>query len=131
MLTHIKLSPANVTVRDLQRLFGDDHVHVALIVANGRLLSVIARTDLTDRHSGPAVALGRLKSRVVAPDADLDQMWRAMLGSGRRRLAVVAADGTLRGLLCLKRDGTGFCSDPDVRAREAARRQAASPPDKS
>ena len=41
----------------------------------------------------------------------------AMTAAGRRRAAVISADGRLLGLLCLKVSRAGFCSDQDVRAR--------------
>jgi hypothetical protein len=40
-----------------------------------------------------------------------------MLAAGLRRLAVVDGQGSLLGLLCLKRHLGGFCSDADVAAR--------------
>ena len=47
--------------------------------------------------------------------------------SRRRRLAVVDEDGSLAGLLCLRRDGRGFCTDEGIRARVAARTSRAEP----
>jgi hypothetical protein len=40
---------------------------------------------------------------------------------GRRRLAVTDEAGRLLGLLCLKKDGTGYCSDDGIRERAAER----------
>ena len=51
-----------------------------------------------------------------------------LIERGLRRLAVVDRDGTLLGLMCLKRTRTGFCSDEDVASRAQSRamsRQAA------
>ncbi|MHA3701616.1 CBS domain-containing protein [Jatrophihabitans sp. YIM 134969] len=122
MVTHVKVSPPDVTVRELRALFADDHVHVAVIARRGVLLAVVDRTDLERRpDNARAVAFGALASRTVGPGADADETRRALLGSGRRRLAVVAEDGRLLGLLCLKRSRRGFCSDRDVSARSAER----------
>jgi hypothetical protein len=44
-----------------------------------------------------------------------------------RRLAVVGDRGELRGLLCLKAHGRGFCADADVGRRPRAHRLARSP----
>ena len=54
---------------------------------------------------------------MIGPDVELEQAWQRMLDADRRRLAVVGPDGTLRGLLCLKRTRRGFCSNRDVRSR--------------
>ena len=44
-----------------------------------------------------------------------------MSATSSRRLAVVDDDHRLLGLLCLKRSGSGFCSDDDVISRRRAR----------
>jgi CBS domain-containing protein len=121
MITDVKLSSARTTVRELRELFADDHMHAAVIVENGVLLTVVVRSDLAGNRDDDAAAarLGSLRGRVVAAGTDLDQARRYLLSSGGRRLAVVAPDGRFRGLLCLKRSRRGFCSDRDVRARES------------
>jgi len=122
MLTIATLSDTSTTVGDIRALFEDDHIHAAVIIADGVLITVIERTDLEAHHRDHDVAadLGTLHGRVAAPDTPLEQARLGMVRAGRRRLAVVEADGTFRGLLCLKRTGTGFCSDQDVRAGSAA-----------
>jgi hypothetical protein len=40
-----------------------------------------------------------------------------LLGEGRRRLAVIDESGRLLGLLCLNREGTGYCSDDGILKR--------------
>ena len=61
--------------------------------------------------------LGRLTGRAAAAGADLRTVGASMRASRRRRVAVVDDAGRLVGLLCLKRDFSGFCSDADVLAR--------------
>jgi PadR family transcriptional regulator AphA len=68
-------------------------------------------------HDAAAAPLGRLAGRTVPAEANLAEVGRAMTAAGRRRAAVVSADGRLLGLLCLKASRAGFCSDQDVRAR--------------
>ncbi|GAB2478434.1 hypothetical protein [Jatrophihabitans fulvus] len=124
MITRVKRTPADATVGDVRRLFGNDHVHAATLVAGGVLVAVVDRDDVADPavpDSAPVRALGRLSGRVVGPDADLAATRVAMLAEGRRRLVVVAPDGRLLGLLCLKRTLRGFCADTDLAAREAER----------
>jgi predicted transcriptional regulator len=119
MLHAPKLSEPGSTVGDLRRLFLDDHVHAALIVADGGLVCVVYRADLhpvlPDRE--PAARVGDLGNRVVRGDEPLDVVKLQMISNGRRRLAVVDDADRLMGLLCLKRSLSGFCSDDDVRCR--------------
>jgi hypothetical protein len=124
---HPKICHEDITVGDVRQLFADDHVHAVLIMSAARLLTVIDRADLNPEgtDSAPAARLGRLSGRVIAPTEPADTALQQMIAASRRRLAVVGPDGTLRGLLCLKRSGTGFCSDENVRQRQRERLQRA------
>ena len=122
MLARPKVCEPQTTVGQARAFFADDHVHALLVVARGVLLAVVERADLEGvPDDAPAVDQGRLRGRVVGPDADLDATRAAMTS---RRLAVVDTRGALLGLLCLKRSGRGFCSAEDVAARERERRLA-------
>lgn len=104
----------------IRAFFEDDHVHVALIVAaDGRLLTTIERSDLAAATSRPApvAKLGTLIGRTAGPADPLGAVTEMLLREGRRRLAIVDGSGRLLGLLCLKRDGTGYCSDEGIRER--------------
>lgn len=116
MVRRPKLLPATATGRDVRDLFGDDHVHAALVVDGDRLLTVIEPHEVGASGDGPARAMGTLRGRTVAPDADLWETWVWMIGNRCRRLAVVE-DGRCVGLLCLKRTSRGFCCDAGVHAR--------------
>jgi CBS domain-containing protein len=126
MIKEPKTCLASATVGDVRRFFEDDHVHAALLVQGDLLVAVVERGDvqLPMSESENAAAAGRLKGRVVLPDACLADVFNAMQTTGRRRLAVIDRRGALMGLLCLKNSGRGFCSDADVRARETERRTA-------
>jgi CBS-domain-containing membrane protein len=109
------------TIRDF---FDDDHVHMALVVApDGRLITTIERQDLVGATVGASCAgeLGTLVGRTVAPSRAVAAAREKLSRERRRRLAVVDASGRLLGLLCLKRDGTGFCSDEGIRGRAEER----------
>ena len=120
MVRHPKLCHEDSTVGDVRQLFADDHVHAVLIMSGTRLLTVIDRADLGPEaaDSAPAARLGRLSGRVTTPTAPADTALQQMIAASRRRLAVLGPDGTLLGLLCLKRSGTGFCSDENVHQRQ-------------
>ena len=119
MVTDVKLHDARTTVREIRALFDDKHVHAAVIVADGRLLAVVDRSDLDTAADDNALAvhLGGRRRRIIEPGADLARVQQLMLTSGRRRLAVVDRAGKVHGLLCLKRTQAGFCSNRDVQAR--------------
>jgi CBS domain-containing protein len=125
MVTSPKVFGPGLSRSDLDRLFTDDHVHAALIIDDGRLVTVIERTDLEGtRPVTDLCSLGTLAGRVVAPGAPLAAVHARMRQEQRRRLAVIDESGRLLGLLCLNKSGTGFCSDADVRSREGAPDQA-------
>lgn len=120
MLTTPVRHPLSATVGEIRDFFRDDHVHAALIVsAAGYLEAVVERDDIAGCQALDAAAapLGRLAGRTVPTGASLAEVRRAMTATGRRRAAVTSADGRLLGLLCLKANRAGFCSEQDVRAR--------------
>lgn len=117
----------STTVGQARAFFDSDHVHMLLLTDSGRvgepLLGTIVRDDLRTAHGATAAALDHapLAGRTVREDATLEEVREALRSLGGRRLAVVDHSGRLSGLLCLKRDGTGFCSDDDVASRRADR----------
>src|SRR5690242_13174565 len=120
MLTAPVKHSSSATVGEIRDFFRDDHVHAALIVSPaGCLEAVVERDDIARCQALDAAAapLGRLAGRTVPAGADLAEVRRAMIATGRRRAAVTSADGRLLGLLCLKASRAGFCSEQDVRAR--------------
>ena len=120
MLTTPARHPLSATVGEIRDFFRDDHVHAALIVGpGGYLAAVVERDDIAECQAldTAAAPLGRLAGRTVPAGANLAEVRRAMIATGRRRAAVTSADGRLLGLLCLKASGAGFCSEQDVRAR--------------
>ena len=116
MLRRPKINPVTSTVADLRQLFADDHVHAALIVVDGILITLIDRADVqpTLLENTPAASLGTRSGRTVEPTAPLVQARQQLLTTDRRRLAVVDEQQRLLGLLCLRRGQVSFCSDRDV-----------------
>jgi predicted transcriptional regulator len=131
MVTFPKTHGMGAPLEDIRSVFEDDHVHMALIVADGRLITTIERSDLIEPFPGstPADQVGTLIERTISPDRPLDEVTAALKRSRRRRLAVVDDSGGLLGLLCLKRDDIGYCSDEGVRQRAANREPLSSPPE--
>jgi CBS domain-containing protein len=119
MIHEPKLCPPDITVAEVQSLFNDTHVHAALIVDGGQLISVVERADVSELAptAEHAARFGCLTDRTISATSSLDTIYRQMVGDGRRRLAVIGRENRLLGLLCLKASGTGYCSDRDVQAR--------------
>ena len=107
------------TVAQARDAFTDLHVHMLLLTHEGVLRGTLVRDDLvTAEDPGrPALEVATLVDRTVGAGQDLDATMGLMRQRGTRRLAVVDDDGSLVGLLCLKRTFDGFCSDADVQAR--------------
>jgi CBS domain-containing protein len=116
-----KTLPLQTTVAEAREAFADDHVHMLLLTASGRLLGTLVRRDLDAADDGRDLALVHavLEGRTIAPTYDAEDARRLLVARGERRRAVVDADGRLLGLLCLKSRLTGYCSDHDVAARAA------------
>ncbi len=121
MISCPKTHGVEATVDDIRALFEDEHVHMALIVAAGRrLVTTIERPDIPARSAArsPAAELGMLAGRTAGPAQALEAVTAGLLRERRRRLAVVDDCGRLLGLLCLKKDGSGYCSDDNIRQRQ-------------
>lgn len=117
-VTEPKTLPATATVAAARDALLDDHVHLVLLVADGELRGTVDRADLTGDPARGALEVARLEGRTVDAAEPVLAVHRAMVATGRRRLAVV--DGRrLVGLLCLRADGRGFCTDAGVAARAA------------
>src|SRR5689334_15746779 len=68
IVTSPKVFGPGLSRSDLDQLFADDHVHAALVIDDGRLVTVIQRTDLEDSlPDADPCSLGMLTGRVVAP----------------------------------------------------------------
>ncbi len=124
MLRHPKTLPADAPLAQARAALSNDHVHMVLLTEGTRLVGTLTRADLPQAEtSGAALRWSRLASRTVSPDAPTSVVQRQLVDRGIRRVAVVAVDGTLLGLMCLKRRRTGFCSDAEVAARSRAREE--------
>ena len=123
MMRHPRVLPSSATLAEVVTALESQHVHMVLLTEGPTLVGMIVRADLpaglpTGAHDNrSALALARLDGRTVTPDTPAVTIQRHLTEGGLRRLAVVDADGALLGLICLKRQQTGFCTDADVTAR--------------
>ena len=126
MVERPKTLPTEVTVSQATAAFAGGHVHMLLLTRDGKLVGTLVPEDLSTAPAGtcgsePALPLSRLRGRTVPPHVSAQDVERAMRQGGTRRLAVVATDGMLLGLMCLKSRGRGFCSDEDIASRSLGR----------
>jgi CBS-domain-containing membrane protein len=128
MVTRPKTHGIETTIDEIRAVFADDDVRIVLVVDDEeRLVTTVERSDVPAGAQGstPAAAVGTRAHRTVRPGDTLAHATAALFRQRRRRLAVIDDDGRLVGLLCLKRDASGYCSDADVQQRALARRRAA------
>ncbi|MEO7980259.1 MAG: CBS domain-containing protein [Sporichthyaceae bacterium] len=117
-LRHPKTLPAHASLTQARAALSNDHVHMVLLTEGRRLVGTLTRTDLPPPGTlAPALPWSTLAGRTVSPDTPTTVVHGLLIDQGVRRAAVVAADGSLLGLMCLKQRRTGFCSDADVEAR--------------
>jgi len=112
MVASPKTMPAQGTVADLRAMFANSHVVTALLVDGEEFAGLVHRDALSGDmpDDRPAAALARRDVPTIEPDAPLADAVRVLDAQGDRRLVVLDPDGrTLRGLLCLTRDRSGFC----------------------
>lgn len=117
MITGPKRLPADASVATARAELADEHLHLLLLVRDGVLLGTIGRGDVPADAGGGALTHASLEGRVVGPDEPMAEVHPRLVASGQRRLAVTDGAGRLLGLLCLKRDGSGYCTDAGVAAR--------------
>ncbi|HVW19353.1 MAG TPA: CBS domain-containing protein [Solirubrobacteraceae bacterium] len=113
MVAAPKTMPADATVADLRAAFANPHVLTALLVDGTAFAGAVERGALRDDlpDDRPARALARRDMPTIGPDAPLSEAIARLDADGGQRLVVVDRDGrTLRGLLCLTSDRSGFCS---------------------
>lgn len=118
MLRRPQTLAADVSVQEARADLDNEHVHMVLLIRGETLVGTLLRTDLPPQGTvGPAVLWSTLDERTVAPEETSASVRRTLVERGLRRAAVVDAEGTLLGLMCLKRHHRGFCSDADVASR--------------
>jgi predicted transcriptional regulator len=112
MVASPKTVPADGTVADLRAMFANSRVLTALLVDGQEFVGVVHRDALPDETSDrePARELARRDVTTIEPEAPLTDALAVLDQSAERRLVVLDRDGhTLRGLLCLTTDRSGFC----------------------
>ncbi len=118
MLRRPRTLPGHATIGEARAVLRDDHLHMVLLTDGLRLVGTVTRADLPEPGAeGAALQWSVMEGRTVRSDASAADIETMLASQGRRRVAVVDSDGALLGLVCLKRRGSGFCSDDDVQSR--------------
>lgn len=123
MVSRPKTLPAEASIGDIRAEFDDDHVVMVLLVEGDALRGTLLRDDVPSdaAPAAPALPLAHTTGRTVLPSESADRVFRRLVDSGKRRLAVVDGGDRLLGLVCLTRRRTGFCTDEGIAARAADR----------
>ena len=123
MVTRPKTLPAEASIGQVRAKFDDDHIVMVLLVEGDVLRGTLVRDDVPSDAAAvaPALPLARTTGRTVLPSESADVVFRWLVDSGQRRLAVVDGGDRLLGLICLTRRRTGFCTDEGIAARAADR----------
>jgi CBS domain-containing protein len=114
MVRRPKSVPREATVAEVRRKFEKPGLRTLLVVDGDAFCGTIERTDLPDSvpDEAPALDYARADAERVPPDLPVAEAMPLLEQDPEGRLVVVDPDGvTLRGLLCLKRDGERFCLD--------------------
>ncbi|ALU73709.1 hypothetical protein H351_31080 (plasmid) [Rhodococcus erythropolis R138] len=123
MINYPKRVDSTITIGQAEELFTDEHVHMLLLVENQQLVGTLLRTDLHNTPLPaelPAKPFSVLNGRWIHADHDAVDLLAWMSTQRIRRLAVADETLNLKGLVCLKRTGTGFCSNADVQGRASS-----------
>ncbi len=112
MVRSPKTLPADASVADLRTLFANPSVLTALLVDGDRFAGAVERDDVPSDAAGGrrASEFARRDVVTIEPDAPMAAAMAQLDRDGEHRLIVLDPDGaTLRGLLCLTADRSGFC----------------------
>lgn len=122
-LTRARTLPPTATVGDVRRMLANEHVQLVPLVAGRELRGVVNHSDLVGAVPDgiPAIRVASLEGRTIAASTPVPQGYRTMIARDTRRLAVVDADGSFVGLLCLQPSLQAFCRDRDVPDPDAGR----------
>lgn len=112
MISSPKTLPSTATVAEVRRAFERPNLRTVLLADDGRFAGLIERdgvpADAPD--DVPAASYLEPTPRTATPDTPMSVAIDLLEGRSEPRLVVLDADGiTLRGLVCVSADGTGFC----------------------
>jgi CBS domain-containing protein len=112
MVSSPKTLPATATVADVQGVFANAHVRSVILVDGDAFVGVVERAALGAETPGarPASRHATRDLATITPDEPIGIALERLDAARALRLVVLDPDGsTLRGLLCLNGEATGFC----------------------
>jgi CBS domain-containing protein len=112
MLPNPKTVDVAITVGAARERFENQTLRSLLLTEGDAFRGVLERHDLpaSADDDAPAVTFARLNVFSVQPTQPMHDVLPAFEELHERRIVVLDENGeTLRGLLCLKRDGRAFC----------------------
>lgn len=114
MIARPKTLPSTATVADVRRAFERPNMRTVLLAdEDGYFRGAIERdtipVDAVDDH--PAATIADLAPASVGPETPMTEALALLAATREPRLVVLDDDGvTLRGLVCVNADASGFCT---------------------
>ena len=112
MIARPKTLPAKASVQQARELFANPKVLTAVLVDGDKFAGLLDRDSLPEWEPGAdsVEVYARTAVATITPERPVSDAVELMHGEDALRLVVLDADGeTLRGLLCLDHERTGFC----------------------
>jgi CBS domain-containing protein len=112
MISRPKTLPSTACVADVRALFANVHVRSAILVDGAEFAGMIDREALPAEAPGdrPALSYATRDVATVRPGDPMRIALERLDAAGVLRLVVLDSDDTtLRGLLCLNGEASGFC----------------------
>ena len=112
MLQRPKTLPVDVTVAEARNAFSNQSVHMLLLVDGTRFSGAVTTIPDDADPDEPAVRFADESAPIVSEDMPVAEALQRLEHKPGGRL-VVLQDERLVGLVCLTRDGMGFCGPQD------------------
>ncbi|HEY2311555.1 MAG TPA: CBS domain-containing protein [Gaiellaceae bacterium] len=109
MLRAPKTLAADASVAAVREQLANPRVQMVLLADGRAFKGAVTELPLDAAPEDPALDHADPDPEVVSPHASADEAFERAAASPNRRVIVLDDDRNLLGLLCLKRDRSGFC----------------------
>jgi CBS domain-containing protein len=109
MLSEPKTLAADASVAEVRDQLSSPRVQMVLLADGRAFKGAVTKLPSDAAPDDHALDHAELDPLIISPHASADEAWERALASPNRRVIVLDDDRNLLGLLCLKRDRSGFC----------------------
>jgi CBS domain-containing protein len=109
MLRNPKTLPAEASVAEVREQLANSRVEMVLLADGRTFKGAVTHVSPDAAPDDRALDHADTDPQVVSPQAPADEAFERAAASPNRRVIVLDDDRNLLGLLCLKRDRSGFC----------------------